>query len=201
MLVLIALSFVMPRLVDRAVETYTDTAPSDVPAVRIDRAEQQSVEDRVERFGDTLQDGTAREPLTLTEREINGWLAVALDSDDVPGMYVDLRPSQIRAHVSLRLHQELPLGPWSRDLTGRYLNGLATFSVDFRDGTLNFTLEDFEVKDRRLPRYAVKFLNDALQKQAFLNDSDAKAFFAYVGSVQIDDDRIVIRPNSRAPAR
>jgi len=194
MLGLIALGFALPRMIDRAVEAYTDAAPSVAAQPDIPEAEREAVQTRVDDFADALDARTADEPLVLTERDVNALLAEATQDSEDAMVGVELLPGQLRAQVSLRLTQSLPLGPWSRDLTGRYLNGTATFDAAVRDGTMNLHLASFEVKGRRLPEPALEVLRDEITKSGVLQDESVQEFLDHVSSVEFQSGQVTITP-------
>ncbi len=194
MLILIALSFIVPRLIDSAIETYTDAAPS-VPALPETTAEERdAIQARVDDFADELDAGTARESLVLTEHDVNALLAESLEDNEDVVVGVELLPGQVRAQLSLRLTQALPLGPWTRDLTGRYLNGTATFDAAVRNGTLDLHLATFEAKGHPLPERVLNILRDEITKSGVLDDEGVHEFLDKVGSVDFQSDRVAITP-------
>jgi hypothetical protein len=194
MLILIALSFIVPRVIDGAIETYTDAAPS-VPALPETTAEERdAIQARVDDFADELDAGTARESFVLTEHDVNALLAESLEDKEDVVVGVELLPGQVRAQLSLRLTQALPLGPWTRDLTGRYLNGIATFNAAVRNGALDLHLAAFEVKGRPLPERVLSILRDEIAKSGVLDDEGVQEFIDKVGSVNFQSGQVTITP-------
>jgi hypothetical protein len=197
MVCLIGLSFLVPRVVDRAVEAYTDARPA-LPALpEVSKEEAEAVHTRVDAYDKALDAHEAREPLVLTERDVNSLLADSMKGDDGAAVGVQLLPGQVRAQVSLRLTQTLPLGPWSRNLTGRYLNGVATFDAGVRDGALELRLAEFEMKGRRLPEYVLDVLRGEMERSGVLEDEGVRKFLDKVSSVQFDSGQITIAPPVR----
>ncbi len=197
MLALIGLSFVVPRAIDRAIETYTDSAPavSALPETTVE--ERDAIQERVDKYADALDAHEATEPLVLTEREVNALLTDALEENDDAAVGVELLPGQVRARVSLRLTQILPLGPWTRDLSGRYLNGTATFDAAVLNGTLDLNLAAFDVKGRALPERVLRILRDEIAKSGALDDESVRDFLDKVGSVDFESGQVTVTPPVR----
>lgn len=191
MLGLIALAFIIPRAVDRAVEAYTDAAPIVIHTEPLPETEQAELDARVEAFGDALDAGTPIEPLILTERELNAVLAREVKPEH-GSIRLELLPGQVRAHVSLPIKAELPLGPWARDLTGRYLNGTAAVDVWLAEGKLGFTIREFDVKGRKLPGYAIDALQRELERAGVFDDEDVNSYLDRISDLRIETGRIVL---------
>jgi len=194
MVLIIGFSFAFSWFIDRAVANYTDTEPAVASMPVAPPEEVEAIEQRVEQYDEALEAGEAREPLVLTEREVNVLLADAIAEEEGAAVDVRLLPGQVQAQVSLQLTQTLPLGPWSRDLTGRYLNGTATFDAVVRNGALDLHLAAFEVKGRPLPERVLAILRDEIEKSGALDDEDVQEFLNKVDSVEFGTGRVTITP-------
>lgn len=194
MVLIIGFSFAFSWFIDRAVENYTDTEPAVASTPAAAPEEVDAIEQRVDDYGEALEAGDADEPLVLTEHEVNVLLADAMKDEEGAAVDVRLLPGQVQAQVSLRLTQTLPLGPWSRDLTGRYLNGMATFDAAVRDGALDLRLAAFEVKGRPLPERVLTVLRDEIDKSGALDDEGIQEFLDKVDSVEFGSGRVTITP-------
>lgn len=194
MLLIIGFSFVFSWFIDRTVENYTDTEPAVASMPVASPEEVEEIEQRVDRYDEALEAGDAEEPLVLTEREVNVLLADAIQDEEGAAVDVRLLPGQVQAQVSLRLTQTLPLGPWSRDLSGRYLNGMATFDAAVRNGALDLHLAAFEVKGRQLPERILAILRDEIDKSGALDDEEVQEFLDKVDSVEFGTGQITITP-------
>jgi hypothetical protein len=191
MLGLIALAFIVPRLIDRAVEAYTDDEPLPIRGEPLPEFEREALDVRVEEFGDALDAGERVEPLILTERELNAVLAEEMNEED-GSIQLELFPGQVRAHMSLPIDAELPLGPWARDLRGRYLNGTAAVDLRLVNGELDFTIREFDVKGRKLPGYALDALQSELERSGVFEDEDVAEYLKRVSDLRIEMGRIVL---------
>jgi hypothetical protein len=89
---------------------------------------------------------------------------------------------------------ELPLGPWSRDLTGRYLNGVAAVEVAIAGGGLDFHIREFKVKGRNLPGYALEALEHEIRRSGALDGEELNDYVRRAGGLRIERGRIVITP-------
>jgi hypothetical protein len=195
MLAMIALAFIIPRAIDRAVETYTDAAPLPVRGEPLPPEEREELDARVDEFAEALDANEPTEPLVLTEEELNAVLAEEIDEED-GSIYLELIPGQVRAQVSLPIKAELPLGPWARDLTGRYLNGTALVDLRLNAGRLDFTIREFDVKGHKLPGYAVDALQKELERTGVFEDDDVTDYLQRVSELRIEPGRIVLIPRA-----
>jgi hypothetical protein len=194
MVFIIGFSFVFSRFLDRTIENYTDAGPV-VPATAAASPEEtEAIEQRVEDYDEALNAGEAQEPLVLSEHEVNVLLADALKDDDGTAVGVRLLPGQVQAQVSVLLTQTLPLGPWTRDLTGRYLNGTATFDAAVHNGELDLRLASFEVKGRRLPERVLAVLRNEIENAGVLDDPEVQEFIGKVDSVDVGAGQLTIIP-------
>lgn len=196
MIGVIGFSVAFSRFLDRAVENYTDVEP-DMPAMAVvTPAEVDAIEQRVEDYEHALDAGPVYEPLVLSENDVNALLTDSLKEEDGTAVHVELLPGQIQARLSMRLTQRLPLGPWSRDLTGRYLNGVATFDAAVHNSELELNLAAFEVKGQPLPERVLAVLRNEIDKSGVLEDEKLQEFLGKVGSVRFDAGEVRITPRS-----
>lgn len=194
MVAVIGFSIAFSRFLDRAVENYTDLEP-DVPKMAaVTPAEVDAIEQRVEDYEHALDNGPVYEPLVLSESDVNALLTDALKDEDGTAVHVELLPGKVQAQLSMRLTQRLPLGPWSRDLSGRYLNGVATFDAAVHNGNLELNLAAFEVKGQPLPERVLAVLRNEIDKSGVLEDDKLQEFLDKVGSVRFDAGQVTITP-------
>lgn len=194
MIGVIGFSLAFSHFLDRAVESYTDMKPDLPPMPAVAQVDVDAIEQRVEDYEEAIDAGAVQAPLILSEDEVNVLLADALKDEEGTAARVELLPGQVQAQLSMLLTQTLPLGPWSRDLTGRYLNGTATFDVAVRGGALDLRLAAFEVKGRQLPERVLAILRDEIDKSGVLNDEDLQEFLDKVESVDFDAGQVRITP-------
>lgn len=198
MAILIALSFIVPRVVDRLVEEYTDVAPADIPRVESTPDEKEEIESRVSEFVEALEEGAARAPLELSEREINVVLQDAIRKiDEHAAARIHLLEGRVRAQVSLPIDAKLPLGPWSRDLRGRFVNGTAEFVPRIRGGRFEFELVSFEVGGKGVPRRMLNLIADELESSGILDDPDAQRVAQRLSGITIRNGSVVLEPRNK----
>ncbi len=194
MVVLIALSFLVPRAVNRTIEAYTDTQPEIFEAPEMDTSESEALHDRLDRFEESLDEGTKTESLSLSEDELNFLLSELAEEEDVGGSFhVDLRDGQVAVHMSVPLEQEISIGPWERSLYGRYLNGVATFDVGIEDGDLDLDLVSFDVKGRSMPGWALNLVRDFIEESGVLESDDVLEVTRKLDRLEIQGDRVLLR--------
>jgi hypothetical protein len=195
MIGLVALAFIVPWMIDRAVEAYTDAEPIEMNAAELPPEQREALDMRVEEFRESIDAGGFTRPLILTEDEINGVLAEEVDPRD-GAVQLALLPGRVQAFVSLPINADLPLGPWSRDLSGRYLNGVATVEIGISDSRLDFSITDFDVKGKKLPGYALEALEREVEKSGALDDEEVREYLDRASELRVEHGRIVLTPKS-----
>ncbi len=193
MLALIGLGLMMPYLIDRAVERYTDSAPIAMDSKTLAPEVREEVEARIDAFRESIDAGESSGPLILTEEEINGLLAEEVDPRD-GAVQLALEQNLVRAYVSLPIRAELPLGPWSRDLTGRYLNGVASVELGLAGGKLDYNIREFNVKGHPLPDYALDALEREVERTGAFDNQELRDYVRKARELRIEPGRIVLTP-------
>lgn len=195
MILLIGLALMVPRGLNSAVDRYTSTEASIIQSDPMPEEEWEVLEDRVDAFADAIDDEEPANVLVLTEAELNALLidVVDEDSDDL-ALRVQLEEDRVIVDVSIPLDTEFSLGPWSRDLRGRYLNGQAAYDVRFADGELEATLASFSVNGRNIPSWILAGIQEELDADALLQDPDVADILAELESVIIEDGEVTLTP-------
>jgi hypothetical protein len=191
------LAFVLYRFLDQGVKQYTDTAPEQLPALKMADEERQAVKTRWETFRKAVEAGTASEPLVLSSDDLN---ALIEQNPDLKGkIYVKVEGDEVKGQVSFPL-DFLPLPMFK----GRYLNGKADIKASLFDGELIVHLDAIEVKGKPVPP---DFMNE-LRKQNLAKDAtkdkDVAAMLRKLESLEIKDGKIIlkvrVRPSSAGPS-
>lgn len=195
MLVLIGLAVMVPRGLNNAVDRYTSTEPSIIAVERMSEEEWEVLEDRVDAFADAMDADEPAAPLILTEAEINALLldAVGDDLEDF-ALRVQLEENRFIADLSIPLQSEFEMGPWSRDLNGRYLNGQAVYDLRFADGELEARLISFTVNEKQIPQWIMSIVQDEFDADDVLRDPEMQEVLEKVESFIVEDDRVILTP-------
>lgn len=178
------------------VAQYSSDRPLAVPTVALSDQQMQAVEERIRAFSDAMDQGTAAQPLELSETEINALIQRGLArrkrDGESPRAFVRIVGKRLEGDVSVPLAS---LGP---GLEGRYFNGKARFSVGVVGERLVASIEDLKVGDEYVPDE----LRERLSRENILkdvyDDPEASRFLTRLESVEIGDGKIVLRP--RAPS-
>ena len=181
---------------NKAIDTYTETQPQELPISNWTPEQRQQVEERLEKFKKQFDAGDAV-TLELSADEIN-----ALISKDpkVQGMaYVTLEGDQVKGQVSIPLDEFFPEGE------KRYLNGEATFRVKIENGLLEIYLESLTAKGNSLPG----FIMNELQGKNLANDAqfdeETRNALKRIERLEIKNEKIILiiikdENSSRPPA-
>ena len=191
MVVLIALSLLVPPAMQDMVETYTAVQPAELPHVTLSESEKEAVEARLDKFESALRDDVAVEPLELDAREINGLLP---DDDTESTVYLSIRNGSLLAQMSLPLDSDLELGPWRSSMRGRYINGIAELRLMIEGETLEVDLVSFEVKGKPVPGWLRRVLQGEIDNMDWLDSQDVRDVIGRLRRIGLEDDRLVLYP-------
>lgn len=178
--------------VNKLVNTYTDTAPLNIPTVETTQAEADALLEKVRTFKTALAGGTA-EPLAIGTKELNTLIAFSPDFKDLKGKaYVAVEDDKLRGQISLPL-DGLPLG----QAKGRYLNGEAALKASLENGVLVVTLDSLKIKGQDVPSQVIAALQkENLAKDAYRNPETAKVL-SQLESITIKDGALTIKPRPK----
>ena len=192
MLVLITLSFVMPPMLQGMVDDFTEAEPIAFEAVEVSEAEREDFERRYDAFEAAVALSEAREPLEISEREMNGLLA---QSDDAAErVRVEFRDGLLHAQMSIPVDSDLEIGPWRGHMRGLYLNGVAALKPSLESDGLSVTLTDFVVKGESVPGWIHSLLQHEIDRLDWLHSEDVADAVSKLESIRIEGDRLVLRP-------
>jgi hypothetical protein len=178
------------RAVTGAINEYTDTVPVKLPVVTRTDDEMKALHDKLKAFRVAMDSGKTSETLVLTADDIN---ALIDEKEEFRGTaYVSIDGEKITGKISFPLSKtQLPL------VSGRYLNGTATFRISIKDGTPILNADAIEVKGKPVPENAMQQLRDQNLMKDALNDPDARKFFKGVESLEVKDGKIIIKSHRR----
>jgi hypothetical protein len=192
MLILIGLAFIIPRVLDSAIETYTDDKPATISLVTLSEGEREALENRVDEFTRSIDAGEWAPPLRLSETEINGLLREELDDFD-GAVKFRFRDNQVIGDLSVPLHTDFKLGPWERTLGDRFLNGQATFDLSIESGELELSLSKFEVSGKEIPDWILSQIQNRLDRAGWLNDEDVQEIVDKIDSLEVRNKEVILR--------
>lgn len=192
MLVLIALTFIMPPMLQGVVDEYTEAEPTPFEAIEISETEREAFEVRYETFKGAVEQGDAAEPLAISEREMNGLIAESDDAED--RVRVGFRDGLLHAQMSIPIDSDLEIGPWRGQMRGRYLNGVAALKPSLNSDGLSVELTDFVVKGESVPGWMHSILQHEIDRLDWLHSEDVVEAVSKLDSIQIVDGRLVLHP-------
>jgi hypothetical protein len=190
MVILIIASYLGYRYAKGLITRFTDTQPMAVPSVQISPEEMTRLKDRIASFSESVEQGKASEPLTVTATEANALIQASPELVTVHGkMFFELEGSNVVAQLSIPA-EDLGFKP----LQGRYINATGNFTVGFSNGVLNVNARSLIVKGKPFPD---TFMGRVLpQNFAYRlnNDPKGQAVLKKLKDIQIKDGKIVIFP-------
>jgi len=196
MVILIGLAFLVPRMLDSVIETYTDARPVPIRVVTLEDYELEELETRIDVFRASMEEGEPGAPLKLSEREINGLFQAEVD-DFEGDVEFKFRNDQVIGNLSIPLDRDFKLGPWEKTLSGRYLNGEATFDLSIEQGQVDLTLAKFVVSGKELPDWVLAQVQERVDKQGWLDNENLKEFTRDIERLDIRSGEIVLRAAKR----
>ena len=192
LLLLIVIAFLLGlRQVKKMVTDFTDPRPVPLPTMQMSSNEIAAVRRRVDEFRENARAMRPTPQLTLTAEELNALIATDPDLQPLKDkIYVStIEGDKIKGQISILLEElGLPI------FRGRYLNGIATFRLSFKNGYLKLMIEDLIVKGKPLPdTYMQKIRTQNLARNINLNPR-ASAALDRIESIEVKDGKLVIIP-------
>lgn len=184
--------FIVYHWLGDVIKEYTATEPRTLPAVEVPAEKRREVQERWDRFNDTLEHGTPTEPLILSAEDVN--VLISNQPDLAGKFYVSIEGDRLRSKVSIPL-ERLPVFGLTQ---GRYLNGEAELKAFLRDDILVIVFQSLEVNGKRLPEHIMNGLRaQNLAGDVHKNEKVARRI-QKLESIEIRDGRIIVRPKPPA---
>jgi hypothetical protein len=196
MLILISLAFIVPRVLDSMIETYTEDEPAAIALVTLSDDELEELENRIDEFTATVDEGEWARPLRLSETDINGLFRSEVD-DFAGAVHFKFRENQVIGDLSIHLDTDIKLGPWEKTLAGRFLNGQATFDLSIVDGELELSLAKFIVSGEEIPDWIVRQIQNQIDREGWLDNKDIEEITQKIDTLEVKNKEIVLHSSNR----
>jgi hypothetical protein len=197
--VLLGIYFGIRKNIRMAIETYTATAPAQIPTLQLTAAEQERVAKSISDRTEALLESTGPGELELNETELNVLLGASPELKRFQNhIYIDPEGEKLQAHLSVPLEQ---FGPW-RELTKRvgkadygkrYLNGLAALNVGVTNGVLHVGLAELTVNGQALPEEFSKRIRPHNFAAEVRRDAEFNKAVERIESVGVQDGKLKVR--------
>lgn len=170
---------------------YTDTKPTEMPAVELSGTEITNLQKRVENFDTAIKVDKPVEPLILTADEINALIARAAktNSSSPARLYFTFNDDRVHAQLSLPTD-----GIGLKMLKGRYFNGSGDFVVSLHDGRLMLHVKSLSVKGKPLPEQFMQSIRGQNFADAWTNNVDFDKALAKLQEVKIENGKLIVVP-------
>jgi hypothetical protein len=172
------------------VSQLTDERPMQLPTVHLPETQLFQLHDRVNTFRETVRDGDATAPLTLSADELNALIetdpALAVLKNH---LYVSIDGNQLRAQISFPA-EDLGLVR----LRGRYVNANGIFDVALTNAELKITAESLTVRSKPLPRNIMREVAAENLADKFNQDPRTGAGLKKIQAIEVKDGKLVIVP-------
>lgn len=187
LLLLSVAAIVAFRFVQKKVQEYADTKPMPIEKASTSPEKVKGIQKRIDAFREAVTTQSTPQELVLTTDEINTLLAGQPDLQSMAD-----RVSVFTENGQLKGKLSWPLDQFG--LKGRYFNGTGTFKIAVDRGDLDLRLDNVETQSGKpLPDAFLQQLRQHDFADDLQRDAQAAAALRYVDSVQVQDDRIVIR--------
>lgn len=198
MVVIIAVSLLVPSMIQNTIERYTSAQPMHVAVQRLPEAQQEALDKRVDAFGDAIEGGTTPEPLILTGEDLNSLLQKLWEDEEIPGqMSLRIEDGRLRSDLSIPLEEGIEIGPFKPDVGGRYLNGTVTFKVGLNENGLKADIERFVVNGKPLPGWIIGGIEREFIDRNILQNKDLQEFAAKLERLEVSADSIMLEAAAR----
>ncbi len=193
MVIMIAAAIIVPPIVQSTVDRYTATQPMKITHETLPAIEQDELDDRVENFADAIEHGETPEPLILTGNDLNALLQKLWEDEELPGeMALRIEDGRLLSDLSIPLKPGMSIGPFSPDVTGRYLNGTVTLRVALDGNTLTADIERFVINDKTLPGWIVDAVEREYLQTKLLENADLREFTAKLARIQVSANSVLL---------
>jgi hypothetical protein len=174
----------------RTFNQFTDTQPMPVAVAQVSTAQAQEIQRRIDAFEQAIRDHRPVAPLVVSAEDINAMIATSPRLEALRGkLYVIIEANRLKGQVSAPL-SELGL----KMLEGRYLNGLATFGLSLNNGVLALCIDDFQVRDKSLPRLLMNPIRKQNLTQRLKQDPHAAIVLDSLQHLDVKDGRLILVP-------
>lgn len=171
------------------VRDYTASQPQPLPAVQASDADFAALQARWMAFQESVVKGRTASPFEATAADLN--LLIAQNANLKDHLRVTITNNQILGQFAFPLTQT-----GKPELAGRYLNGQARLQLEFQDGWLTVSVADLKANGKPIPGWILK----KVRQQNLLKDLDrnpkAGELLRQLEAIQVEDDRIVVRPSA-----
>lgn len=173
-------------------DKYTDTQPMVLPQLQLNEEERHAVKTRFDEFRAAVDRGSAAEPLSLNEDEINALIAEGDPNDPFrDAIRVEIEDDRIVGQISLPMDRiGLPL------FGGRYLNATADMTASVKNGELDVRIESATVKGDALPSQFISELRRENLAAEFSKKPEARRTLQNLESLDIRDGSLILVPKA-----
>ena len=193
MISLIVAALLLPPLVDRVVESYTDPAPKPLEIEAAEGDERVGLEERLDTFFDRDVVRASIPVLRLSSRDLNTLIQEQLTDSDYEGAFrLHIEGSNIRCDLSIPLEDSISIGSIRPELAGRYLNGVAEVELYLARGELIISIDEIEIGDRKLPGWIVGEIESEFRKLALDGIEGSQEWIDEVAGLEIVDGAVVL---------
>jgi hypothetical protein len=178
------------RMANKALNQFTDTRPTPLPALHLSQPEIEETQRRFNIFRDAASAGRPTPALELTSDDINALLNNTPEFQEAKNkIYIKMENGQLQAQVSVPM-SDLGLSVFK----GRYLNGTGTFSVSLQNGQLTITPVEILVKGKPLPKPYMDKMRQQNLAMGINNNPRTSVAMNRLQDVQIRDGKLVLVP-------
>ena len=144
--VVVGVLYLAKSTLNRMGEAMLSDNPIELPQTTMDETQRSAFLTHFSEFETAVNNGTAKDPFSLTGSELNLIATRFVDTKISKYMYLDVKDSKLSAEMSLPADALGPLTTFVKNAKGKYLNFKGIFTVSLLNGRLVVFLDSAEVK-------------------------------------------------------
>jgi hypothetical protein len=182
-----------------ALDTYTTNAPSTIPAVQLQPAEQRNIANDLLKQFEAHANSATPEDLVLDEQQLNVLISQPAEMRAYKGhLYLQPQGEELKAFVSLPLDQfkqwqEFAQKIGGTNYAGRYLNGLAYVNLVVTNGVLAVVPRKVVVSAKSLPDQFLKQFPWSAITQPINGNQNFRSALQRVEAITVQDSQVRVK--------
>jgi len=184
------------KALTESVEEFTSATAVEIEQPTVGEEQKERVAQRFDEFRESLGDGTAGDPLVLTESDLNaliqGHPAFSAISDSAMASIED---GKLTSAVSIGFDQfPIPIPMVGSMLAGRFFNGEITLDIQSTGTGPSIFIDDIWMGGKQLPEELRKSFQQQDLLKEMRSDPEMRKQIEKIEDIRIEGDRLIIVP-------
>jgi len=175
------------RMIWSSIDGYLDEEPVNFPQRTVSEAEYNEISGRLSNFFTGLETPGDPEPLILTDKDINAYLAYHPELTELNNsVHFSIENSQIKGTLSLPLDD--------MGMSGRFLNGQGVFDLSLENDVLDLRIVSLTVRGHSLPEVFMSEIRKENFASEFLKDPEFRQVLENLDRIEVKGNQIILTP-------